>query len=183
MLHQVDPRAVVSHIQARMLLAAVGEQEPTGPRLVAFFGLMYYAGLRPEEAVALGKEHLSLPAATRNAETGQWAFPDGDGWGEIHLERAQPEVAADWTTGNGSNEERSLKHRDLGESRTVPCPPELTVLLLDHLARFGTAPDGRLFWSVRTGGRIGSTVYRTWATARAAVSPRSPGVTVGETSI
>lgn len=183
MLHQVDRRAVVSHIQARMLLAAVGEQEPTGPRLVAFFGLMYYAALRPEEAVALGKEHLPLPAATRNAETGQWEFPDGDGWGEIHLERAQSEVAADWTTGNGSNEERGLKHRDLGESRTVRCLPELTVLLLDHLARFGTAPDGRLFWSVRTGGRIGSTVYRTWATALAAVSPRSPGVTVGETSI
>jgi hypothetical protein len=52
----------------------------------------------------------------------------------------------------------------------VPCPPELTALLHDHLTRFGTAPDGRLFRGSRDGGRVGSTVYgRAWATARAQV--------------
>lgn len=172
-LRQVDRRAVVNPIQARMLIDAVRKQMPTGPRLVAFFGLMYYAALRPEEAAALRKEHLSLPPATWNSLADQWEFADGDGWGEIHLERAQPEVDAAWTTGNDSNEDRGLKHRDSGEGRTVPCPPELTRLLLDHIPRFGAAPDGRLFWSVRTGGRIGSTVYgRAWAAARAAVFTR-----------
>jgi hypothetical protein len=27
----------------------------------------------------------------------------------------------------------------------VPCPPELTALLHEHIDRFGTAADGRLF--------------------------------------
>lgn len=58
---------------------------------------------------------------------------------------------------------------------TVPCPPELTALLHDHLTTCGTAVDGRLFWGVRDGGRISSTVYgRAWASARTTVF--TPGV-------
>jgi hypothetical protein len=53
---QVDRRCVVNPRQARALLAAVRAQQPSGPRLVAFFGLMYYAGLRPEEAVSLSTD-------------------------------------------------------------------------------------------------------------------------------
>ena len=34
----------------------------SGDRLVAFFGLMYYAALRPSEAVDLRKDALSIPA-------------------------------------------------------------------------------------------------------------------------
>jgi hypothetical protein len=52
----------------------------------------------------------------------------------------------------------------------VPCPPELTSLIPQHLETYGTAPDGRLFRGTRNNGRIGSAVYgRTWASARAAV--------------
>ena len=52
----------------------------------------------------------------------------------------------------------------------MPCPPELTALLHQHLDKYDTAPDGRLFRGIRNDGRIGSTVYgRTWAAARAAV--------------
>jgi integrase len=47
---QVDRRSVVNLAQARALLNAVRAQQPSGPMLVAFFGVMYYAGLRPEEA-------------------------------------------------------------------------------------------------------------------------------------
>ncbi len=43
----------------------------------------------------------------------------------------------------------------------------------DHLTKFGTSPDGRLFRGRRNGGRISSTAYgRAWAKAReAAFSP------------
>lgn len=43
-IREVDAAAVVSPMQARTLLNAVRENSP---RLVAFFGLMYFAGLRP----------------------------------------------------------------------------------------------------------------------------------------
>jgi integrase len=58
---QVDRRSVVNPRQARALLEAVRAQRPSGPRLVAFFAVMYYAGLRPEEAINLGKDNLILP--------------------------------------------------------------------------------------------------------------------------
>jgi hypothetical protein len=46
----VDRRVVVSPVQARRLLAMVAAQKPSGQSLVAFFGAMYYAALRPAEA-------------------------------------------------------------------------------------------------------------------------------------
>jgi integrase len=168
-LRQVDRRAVVNPVQVRTLLQAVEALPSSGPRPVAFFALMYFAGLRPEEAAALCKSHLSLPPAEWNTETQTWEFAEGeDGWGELHLETARPEIAAEWTNYQTASEERGLKHRDRNEGRTVPCPPDLTRFLYAHLDKYETAPDGRLFYGLRNHGRIGSTVYgRAWATARA----------------
>lgn len=50
--------------------------------------------------------------------------------------------------------------------RPVPCPPPLTALLHDHMARHGTAADGRLFRSLTGGDLAESTVARVWANAR-----------------
>lgn len=151
-LRELDTRAVVNPTQARTLLLAV---RAISHRLVAFFALMYFAGLRPEEAVNVRKANLSLPEA---------------GWGEIRLERAVPEVGAEWTDSGERHEETSLKHREDHESRPVPCCPELTAILHEHLRVVGTAVDGRLFWGERSQGRLGSSVYgRVWAMARRAV--------------
>lgn len=148
----IDKRSVVNPVQARTLLRAVREVERAGPHLVAFFGLMYHAGLRPEEAAGLQKSNLSLPER---------------GWGELHLERALPDVGAEWTDTRTRGEGRGLKHRDDGTGRLVPCSPELTELLHHHLNSYGTARDGRLFRGERREGRVASTVYgRVWARAR-----------------
>jgi hypothetical protein len=58
-LKSVDPRTVINSAQARRLLAAVGQQGERGQRMVAFFGCMYYAALRPEEAVESRPENLA----------------------------------------------------------------------------------------------------------------------------
>src|SRR6266568_3895273 len=79
--HEVDRRCVVNHGQARQLLSAVGEQAPSGPRLVAFFAVIYYAALRPEEAVNIRRDNLTLPSLVRNPATGEWEEP-ADNWGE-----------------------------------------------------------------------------------------------------
>jgi integrase len=146
----VNPR------QARALLAAVRVQKPSGPRLVAFFGVMYYAGLRPEEAVSLRKENLRMPS--RN--------PDSDSWGELEFENASPDAGHEWTDDGDHRERRQFKHRARGDSRPVPAHPELVALLREHLEEFGTAPDGRLFNGVR-GGELPTITYRrAWIAAR-----------------
>lgn len=61
--NEVDRRSVVNHAQAQRLLAAVRDQSPSGPLLVAFFGVIYYAALRPEEAVNLREDNVNRPPA------------------------------------------------------------------------------------------------------------------------
>jgi integrase len=160
----VDRRRVVNPAQARRLLAAVREQGPTGRRLVAFFGSMYYSAFRPEEVVSLREDDLSYGKR---------------GWGEFYVSRPAPEVGSDWTDSGKTREERGqLKHRAEGDGRWVPCPPPLTRLIRAHVAEFGTGEGGLLFTGP-TGGEVASSTYgRIWDKARkAALSPaeyRSP---------
>ena len=58
----VNPATVASPAQVRTILAQVARLRP---ELAAFFGCLYYAALRPEEAVALCREDLILPAHGR----------------------------------------------------------------------------------------------------------------------
>jgi integrase len=166
---QVDRRSVVNPIQARALLEAVRAQQPSGPRLVAFFAVMYYAGLRPEEAISLRAEDVVLPSPIHNDELRQSQDPpDDEDWGELHLRHATPDAGSDWTDDGAQRDRRQLKHRAEGDSRIVPTHPELTGLLRHHLAQFGTAPDGRVFSGVR-GGELPTITYRrAWIRAREA---------------
>lgn len=164
---QVDRRCVVNPRQARGLLEAVRAQQPSGPRLVAFFAVMYYAGLRPEEAINLGEDNVILPPQGWDEGSQEWRdLPDDEDWGELHLRNATPDAGSEWTDDGSPRERRQLKNRADGDSRIVPTHPELTRLLRDHLAKFGTAPDGRLFSGVR-GGELATITYRrAWAKAR-----------------
>ncbi|MDN3357809.1 hypothetical protein QWU11_34880, partial [Actinomadura sp. DC4] len=72
---EVDRRSVVNHAQARRLFDAVRVQEPSGPRLVTFFAVLYYAGLRPEEAVNLRRENIDLPPLTLSQDNRTWEEP------------------------------------------------------------------------------------------------------------
>jgi integrase len=170
---QVDRRSVVNPHQARALLAALRAQRPTGPRLVAFFAVMYYAGLRPEEAINLATDNVILPPRVWDEDAQQWQEPPGDqDWGELHLRTATPDAGREWTDDDSLRERRQLKHRAEGDTRIVPVHPELTRLLRDHLASFGPAADGRLFAGVRGGELPTITHRRAWAKARqAALSP------------
>jgi integrase len=149
----VGKRSVVNPIQARTLLRAVGETQGGRCRLVAFFGLMYFSALRPEEAANVRRQNLVLPE---------------EGWGELHIDEATPYAGAAWTNSGRHRDQRQLKNRARGESRTVPCPPELTKMLNEHLARFGTADDGRLFPGERAKELPHLTYMRIWRAARRA---------------
>jgi integrase len=80
----VDRRVVVNPRQARELLTAVtyvGERRrgphARGQRLTGLYACMYFAGLRPAEAVGLRRQDCHLP---------------GTGWGRLTLEKSRPEV-------------------------------------------------------------------------------------------
>lgn len=150
--HTVDRRSVVNPVQARTLLNAVRDRPRSGPRMVAFFGCLYFAALRPEEAVSLAKPNLDLPPK---------------GWGEFTLDVAEPYAGREWTNSGRNRDRRQLKQRAPGDTRRVPCPPELTALLWEHINAFGYGPGGRLFRGERNGEELPKqTITRVWSRAR-----------------
>ena len=136
-LKTVDPRTVVNSDQARRLLAAVGQQDQRGERMVAFFGCIYYAALRPEEVVDLRIDNLV-------------SLPD-QGWGELLLTNSEPRSGTWWTDSGSARQRRELKHRPRGETRLVPLHPELVALLTQHLKKYPAGPTGRIFTGPRGG--------------------------------
>ncbi|HYQ66150.1 tyrosine-type recombinase/integrase [Actinophytocola sp.] len=154
----IDKRVVINKSQAKRLLNGVAaqwvEDQPrrsSGPRLKAFFAVMYYAALRPEEAAMLSKPDLQLPE---------------QGWGELLLSRTAPTAGASWTDSGERRDRRQLKQRAEKEVRLVPSPPQLTQILHEHLKEFGTAADGRLFRNLTGGDLAESTIARVWGKAR-----------------
>ncbi|MET7329468.1 site-specific integrase [Nonomuraea sp. NPDC005650] len=151
----VDRRCVVNPVQARELLVSlsyVGSwRRARGRRLVAFFATLYFAGLRPAEAIGLRETDCLLPE---------------EGWGLLTLEVTRPSSGKQWTDSGTVHDQRGLKQREEREVRPVPIPPELVRILRTHLCQFGTAPDGRLFRNER-GGVLGASTYsRAWEEAR-----------------
>ena len=157
---EVDRRVVASPRQVDQLLAAVAKVRP---ELVAFFACLYYAFLRPAEAAALTTDSCELPAK---------------GWGKLTLTGSAKRVGAAWTDDGAAVDQRQLKHRARDAVRVVPIPPVLVAILRDHIERFGTAADGRLFqvtWGQRgKGGVLTTKVYGpVWQKARAAALTRA----------
>ncbi|MFI7629708.1 tyrosine-type recombinase/integrase [Microbispora rosea] len=149
----IDPRVVVNPRQAEELLTAVTYvgKRGRGRRLMALFACMYYAALRPGEAVALRQQDCHLPAT---------------GWGRLLVDVSRPEVNTQWTDSGDAHEERGLKHRGRDDVRPVPIPPALVKILRQHIEEFGVGSDGRIFRSER-GGVVASTAYtEVWQEAR-----------------
>jgi integrase len=147
----VDRRVVVSPALARSLLAAVRALSERGQHLEAFFACLYYAALRPSEAVMLREADLHLPKT---------------GWGRIVLASSASRAGTAWTDHGTARQERGLKHRAARETRTIPIPPELVRLLRAHIKRYGTTPDGRVFQTARGGILQDSGYNEVWTEAR-----------------
>jgi hypothetical protein len=155
----IDRRQVANPDQARALLAAVRTAHPAGPSLVAFYGCLYHAGMRPGEADGLREADLEFPEQ-----------PDGSG--TIHLSVSAPAVNSQWTDNGETHDDRGLKHRPPEEVRPVPMVPALARLLREHIAKFGVGKDGRLFRRVNDK-PVSESLYETvWKKAReTALSP------------
>ena len=149
----VNPATVASPAQVRAILAQVVQVRP---ELAAFFGCLYYAALRPEEAVALRRGDLILPAHGR---------------GTIILTAACPRTGTAWTSTGRPHEHAASSTAPTARSASSPSRPSWSPCSGTTSAT-GTAPDGRLFRGTR-GGMLSESVYgRAWHAARqAALGP------------
>jgi integrase len=157
----VDPRTVPNPRQAKALIAATGQVKPSGPGLTAFYGCLYYCGMRPGEAVRVRKDDFELPDLKPDDE-GQ----EDDEWGTVYLDTSAARVGSSWTDNGKTRQDRQLKHRPEGTVRPVPVPPALVRLIRRHLDQHGTTPDGRLFRGLYGGDLSESTYGRVWEKAR-----------------
>ena len=152
----VDPRVVVNPTQARTLLKAVRDHgvrksAVMGPRLVAFFALLYFAGLRPSEALALRPMDCTLP---------------DEGWGLLRFAEATPYVTGEWTDDGEAQPRKPLKHRAKGVSRDVPACPELVRILRRHIKQYNIAPADIMFVSSTGKAVTYGTFANIWQKAR-----------------
>ena len=72
----------------------------------------------------------------------------------------------EWTDDGQVHEVRKPKGGPKHSVRRVPIPPELVGLLREHVRSYGTAPDGRLFWTYRGGVYQPSTLWQVLRKAR-----------------
>jgi integrase len=155
---EVDSRSVVNPGQALQLLTSVSRKTP---RLVAFFACMYYAALRPGEAVHLRVDECELP------ETG---------WGMLRLTGSTQHAGRDWADDREAVlEDRELKHRSKTATRAVPAPPPLVRALRWHIAAYGHTTDGRLFFVPTYGNKPVSKWSHAHAWRQARQSTFTPG--------
>ncbi|UOY00294.1 tyrosine-type recombinase/integrase [Blastococcus sp. PRF04-17] len=130
----LDLRKVLPMALLLRLLASVQELGEQGNelalRLVAYFGLLGLAGLRPAEARAVRVSWLFLP---------------DHGWGHLILAGRLAAPGQRFTPDGERDEEGALKWQPAGVTRAVPLPPRLVALLRRHIAQFGLAGDDRLF--------------------------------------
>ncbi|MBR7671975.1 integrase [Streptomyces daliensis] len=151
----IDPRVLMNAGQGRDFLTAVSYvgsvHRNRGRRLVAFFGCILYAAMRPAEVVGLRLDDCYLPDS---------------GWGVLTLKETRPVSGKKWTDSGERHDKRGLKMRDPEKDRPVPIPPVLVAMLRAHVKEFGTAEDGRVFQNER-GGLVGTSSYwRVWQEAR-----------------
>ncbi|MER6276053.1 hypothetical protein ABT202_07020 [Streptomyces sp900105245] len=156
----VDKRSLLNPEQAAAILDWIRRRPRGGRRLHAFFATLYYCGPRPEEAVAVRVEDVTLP------------HPDAeDQWCELLFHTATPEVGKQWTDTGEIHEQRDLKGRAEGETRTVPGHPALTRILRQHILDEHLQPGDLLFRGETGGILAGSVIRRAWRSARQAVLP------------
>lgn len=153
----VDRRVVAGPVLIGSLLTAAGGVSGRGQHLKAFYGCVYYAYLRPSEAVMLTETACHLPSR---------------GWGRIDLAVSAARAGREWTDDGSARQARGLKHRAQDETRSIPIPPVLVQMLRAHLKKYGTGPGGRVFQTAR-GGIIQDSAYTAvWQAARqAALTP------------
>ncbi|MBS2546959.1 site-specific integrase [Catenulispora sp. NL8] len=141
----IDRRRLADNALAESLLAAVVRTSRNGEAQSLAMEVMYRAGLRPEEVVALLAENF-VPPKQRG------------GWGSLVFEESSPETDKRWTDDGTRRERRQLKHRGKKTTRTVPAHPVLAAKLVAYIEGRKLKGKARLF-SGQRGGELNYRVF------------------------
>ena len=161
----VDITTVPSFRDIKELVEFTLATPTAAARYGALFACVGLAGLRPSEAMGLRVDNLSMPE---------------EGWGTAVLRGATTAPGERYSDGPGVHEDKQLKQRAVGETRSVPLPPHLLSYLREHMSRF--PPVGGRVFTTSTGRAMTTTSYSdAWKRARANQWPDGDSVLSGVT--
>jgi integrase len=136
----VDRRVVASTEQVEAILRVVPDVHRNGGHLVAFFGCLYYVGMRPSEVANLHLAECELPER---------------GWGRIVLAETAPHAGADWTDNGKDASDQRTQAPGCDRGTTGPDP-----------ARAREAPPASRRRVRRSGGRAAVSLCARWSRTR-----------------
>ena len=99
-----------------------------GPQISKLAGVLWLAGLRPSEAVALQKKHFHISKVNAYLEVAQASVTVGIELGD--------EITVGGKKVQTSTTLKQLKSRDEGQMRTVPINKELKAQIVPYLKQF-----------------------------------------------
>jgi len=124
----VNPREVLTPEQCRELQTELTGLKDLGPQISKLAGVLWLAGLRPSEAVALQKKHFFITKENAYIEVAQASVTVGTELGD--------EIIVGGKKIQTSSTLKQLKARAEGVMRTVPINKELRKQLVPYLKQF-----------------------------------------------
>jgi integrase len=107
---KIDKRSILTKEECKAIIESLDQSNQRDLRMALFLSILWMAGLRPSEALALRKGDL---------------VKDGHGGHELILSRASVPCGTVYSNSGASKDEKGLKWRAAGETRVVPVPRDL----------------------------------------------------------
>jgi integrase len=107
---QIDKRSILTKEECKAIVSILDRGTNRDLRMALFLSILWMAGLRPSEVLALRKGDL---------------VKDGHGGYELILSRASVPCGTVYSNSGASKDEKGLKWRAAGATRVVPVPNEL----------------------------------------------------------
>lgn len=151
---KIDKRAILTKEECQAIIKNLGETNHRDRRMALFLSILWMAGLRPSEALALRKSDL---------------VKDGHGGHELILSRASVPCGTAYSNSGAAKDEKGLKWRAAGETRIVPVPKDLAKRLRTYSK--GMKSGDLIFESNTQGVSLSLTVFEDhWVKIRPSIT-------------
>lgn len=147
---QVDKRSIMTMEECKEMLKGIDLTSKRNNRMALFINIIWLAGLRPSEVLALRKGDL---------------VSDGHGGHELIVSRASVPCGTNYSNTGASKDEKGLKWRAVGVTRVVPVPKELAESISTYTKEM--EQEDLIFESSEKGVSLSLTVFQDhWAKIR-----------------